>query len=315
MRSFSKALCLGFILVTVGSVHAINFGDILKNKDKIVSGFKIGKKAIEASKDIEPEQEYTVGRNIAAQVMYTYPPIEDQEKIRKVNLIGQALVLKSTKPDTFNGYSFMVLDQDDPNGFATPGGHVFVTKGMLDLCETDSHIAAILSHEIGHVAAGHGTEIIKKMRKTDLALTAGQEVAKNSGKGEVAALSGIAKGLLEKVMEKGFGREQELEADGLGALNLKAAGFDPEAIIEMLEKIEAKYGKLDIALFKSHPRPEIRIAHVKKVIETGDPNAKLTHSEKKEAVVAESKVEEVSKVEEEPKKKKGFGFGNFFKKK
>ena len=308
MNTLCKHIITGSLLFSFcnASVHANLFGGlgkVLEHKDQISSVLKVGKKAVTASKDIQPDQEYTVGRNIAAQVLAKYPPIEDATLIKKVNLIGQALAFKSDRPSIFNGYSFMVVQSEEPNGFATPGGHVFITKAMIDLCESDDHLAAILSHEVGHVVAGHGAAIIKKSRQADLLLTAGSELAQHKGGDDASLFAPIAKDLLQKVVEKGYGREQELEADGIGIITLQNAGFKPEAMIEMLSKIEKKFGMLDLPFFKSHPRPEVRIAHAKKVIETGNPVIGLSLGEKL------SNSSKASEPEEKPKSKKFSLFG------
>jgi predicted Zn-dependent protease len=246
-----------------------------------------------------------VGRNIAAQILSMTPALNDETLVHRVNLIGQSLAMKSSRPEIYSSYSFMILDSEDPNGFATPGGHIFITKGLLDLCEDDHHIAAILAHEVGHVSAQHGSKLIKKMRYTDAALSAATELAKHSSDDTASMLSerfgDITKEVFSKVVEKGFGRAQELEADGFGVLNLKAAGFRPSAMEEMLSKIDRTFGAMDIGLFKSHPKPQDRIAHVQKVLETGDPNGKATEAS---AEVSENKTEE-------PKKKKKKRFGLF----
>jgi beta-barrel assembly-enhancing protease len=276
-RKIQIAIFMG--MAVAGSLYG-GWLDVVNNKDKIISAVKVVKKTSEASKDIPPHQSYQVGRNFAARAFAEHPPIKDEDILNKVNLIGQALALHSAQPEIFAGYSFTVLDTEAPNGFSTPGGHVFITKGLLDLCENDHHIAAILAHEIAHVAAHHGTALIKKMRWTDTALTAGTEVMANSNSDSTANLAkgfgDIGKNLFTSVAKNGFGRRQELEADGLGVLNLKAAGFRPEAMIEMLEKVEEKFGKLDIPLFESHNRPEERIAHVKVVLETNNPLGHLS---------------------------------------
>ena len=274
-----------YVLMALGlSLHCeAGWMDAIPNKDKIVSAVKVAQKTVEASKDIAPHQCYQVGRTFAARVLAQTPPIKDEALIHKVNLIGLSLAMVSQKPEVYAGYSFMVLDQAEPNGFATPGGHVFITKGLLDLCETDDHIAAVLAHEISHVVADHGPALIKKMRWTDTGLTAATEVLANSNSDTTAQLAknfgDLSKNLCSSVVEKGFGRRQELEADGLGVLNLKTAGFRPEAMLEMIEKIQKKYGLAGLPMFDSHGAPDDRIAHIKEVIATNNPLGKLPAKE------------------------------------
>jgi beta-barrel assembly-enhancing protease len=273
-------------------------GELVNNKDKIIKGVDIFKKTQHAFNEIEPHQEYQVGRSFSAQLLNSYPIWDNQKALKRVKTIGQALVIHSSRPTIYADYSFILLDIDNPNGFASSGGHIFITKAMYELCQDDHQLAAVLSHEIGHVGAKHGKNMISNMRKanlgTDIALQAGMSALNKSGDETAAKLAkqfgGLAQKLFTDVVKKGFGRSQELEADGYGTLNLKAAGFRPEAMIEMLSAIEAKYGALDIPLFQSHPRPGLRIAHVKKVIKSGDPRVGLNlSSEKKDAPPKEKK--------------------------
>ncbi|HDL65299.1 MAG TPA: peptidase M48, partial [Proteobacteria bacterium] len=98
--------------------------------------------------DITPEQEYYIGRAVAATVLKTYKPYQNKKATRYLNLVGQTLAAASDKPETYGGYHFMIMDSDEINAFSAPGGLIFVSRGMLRLCENEDDLAAVLAHEI-----------------------------------------------------------------------------------------------------------------------------------------------------------------------
>jgi len=119
-------------------------------------------KAIEKTwQDLTPEQEYYIGRAVVAQVLQTYPPLDRPQANDYMNLLGQSLAVFSERPETFGGYHFLLLDSDEINAFAAPGGLILVTRGMLRCCENEDELAAVLAHEICHAELKHGLSAIK----------------------------------------------------------------------------------------------------------------------------------------------------------
>ncbi|RPJ39713.1 MAG: peptidase M48, partial [Planctomycetaceae bacterium] len=127
-----------------------------------------GAQAVEKSwQDLTPEQEYYVGRAVAAQVLQSYPPLDRPQANEYLNLLGQSLAIFSERPETFGGYHFLLLDSDEINAFAAPGGLILVSRGMLRCCQSEDELAAVLAHEICHVEQKHGLSAIKQSRLTD----------------------------------------------------------------------------------------------------------------------------------------------------
>lgn len=213
--------------------------------------------------DITPEQEYYIGRSVAATILGRYRPYNNEEATLYVNRVGQGLALASDRPDTFGGYHFLVLDSPEINAFAAPGGLVLVTRGMLKLCKTEDGLAAVLAHEIGHVQAQHGLRAIKTGRLTSALTLLATESAKNLGVAEVAqiaeAFEGSISDITSTLVNNGYGRILEQEADSSAILILKRVGYNPQALVEMLTEMQKqlKPGGLDFA--KTHPDPEDRI--------------------------------------------------------
>ncbi len=220
--------------------------------------------AVEKSyQDITPEQEYYVGRTVGAVVLDQYRPYDNRRVNDYLNLLGRSLSLVSDRPETFGGYHFLALDSDEINAFAAPGGLIFVSRGLLRCARSEDEVAAILAHEIGHVAAQHGLQAIKKSRLTTaltsvaltgLALASPQEAARLT-----QAFSDSINDITSTLINNGYSREAEYQADSLAVAILSRAGYDPAALVRMLEVMgqRLKPGGADFA--KTHPDPKDRI--------------------------------------------------------
>jgi predicted Zn-dependent protease len=263
------AFLLAVLAAGAQSAGAFSLGDIINNAGKAVkigkSAVKVGKVAIKAAEDITPEQEYYIGRAVAASILAKYRPWNNQKANQYVNELGQTLALASTKPQVFGGYHFLVLDSDEINAFGCPGGLILVTRGLLQCCKTEDEVAAVLAHEIGHVALQHGLGAIKSSRYTELGKVAALEGASHAG-GNVAALSqtfGNSVGDITKtLLVSGYSRSQETDADEAAAKTISALGYDPEALIRVLKNMKTRLKPEGLDFAKTHPDPDDRIGDV-----------------------------------------------------
>jgi len=230
--------------------------------------------------DFTPEQEYYIGRTVGAVVLGKYQPLADTKANTYLNTMGQTLAQASDTPELFAGYSFLVLDSDDINAFATPGGHIFITRGLLRCCRTEDALAAVLAHEIGHVQLRHGMKAIEKARMTEALTVLAQEGAKSLGSQEVAQLTqafgGVISDITNTMINNGYSRSYEYQADAASLSILKRLGYNPGALIDMLGVMDKqiKPGGSDFA--KTHPSPQNRIAELKdseKLLVGGEPPA------------------------------------------
>ena len=148
---------------------------------------------------------------------------------RYVESLGQFLASTAERPDL--KFKFTVLNSEDVNAFATPGGYVYVTRGLMALADDEAQLAAVLAHEIGHIAARHHAQ------------RRGQTLVANIGLGALGALGGGAAADLGQFAAlgilRGFSREHEREADSLSLRYMTRAGFDPGAMAEFLRKLRA----------------------------------------------------------------------------
>jgi hypothetical protein len=214
----------------------------------IWSGGIIGAKGIES--------EVRLGRQLAAEVDKEAKFIDDPIITEYVNRVGQNIVLHS---DAKVPFTIKVIDSDEVNAFALPGGFFYVNKGLVLAADNEAELAGVMAHEIAHVAARHAMETEAKMRALDLGLLAGVLL----GGGILGNVLYNGGGLIEGLSVLKFTRSAEEEADKLGVQYMWAAGYDPNAMATMFEKLEAKNKKKPgtiSKLFATHPAPPERRA-------------------------------------------------------
>ena len=216
--------------------------------------------------DITPEQEYYIGRSIGAVIVSKYKPYPDTEANDYLNLLGQTLAQASDRPETFGGYHFQILDSDEINAFAAPGGLIFVSRGMLRNCRNEDAAAAVLAHEIAHVQLRHGLQAIDKSRLTQALTTITAESAKTLGGKELSDLARAFEGsvgdITSALINNGYSRGFEREADAAAVTILSRVGYDPNALVGMLREMEKnlKPGGPDFA--RTHPSPQSLIEDI-----------------------------------------------------
>jgi Zn-dependent protease with chaperone function len=213
--------------------------------------------------------EIEVGRRVAMEIEFDQPMLADQRVTDYVERLGLRLARKSGRSHL--RYRFRVMDSDDVNAFVLPGGFIYVTRGLVEAAGSESELAGVLAHEIGHVVGRHHASKIRRDQLKSLGFTV-------LGPALGGGLSGLAARQAGKVGVRGlfqrFSREQEREADRLGAKNLHDAGYDPRGMVSFFERIAAmredKPGAFE-RFFASHPSPEERADNIGDLIETFPP--------------------------------------------
>jgi predicted Zn-dependent protease len=229
---------------------------------------KTTKAVSRSAEEFTPEQEYYLGRSVGAVVLTKYKALDNPQVNRYINVLGQALAQASDLPGIFGGYHFLVLDSDDINAFATPSGLIFVTRGLLRCCRGEDALAAVLAHEIGHIERRHGIEAIQKARITEALTTIAAEGAKTLGSREVAQLTQTFEGAITDItntlINKGYARSSEYEADRAAVTILKRVGYDPRGLPEMLTVMKGNLKPGGFDFVKTHPAPDVRIAEIRR---------------------------------------------------
>lgn len=230
-----------------------------------------------AFEQLSPENEYYLGRSVTATILSHYKPLENQALNLYVNELGQSLALFSKQPETFGGYHFLVLDSDEVNAFAGPGGLITLTRGMLRCCRTEDALAAVLAHEIGHIQCRHGVRAIKKSRWTGALTTVVVEAGKSLGSADLAeatkAFEGSIGDVTQTLMNSGYGRAAEREADAAAIAILRGSGYDPHALVDMLEQMKQFVQPGGLGFAKTHPAPQDRIKDILPAVGTAAPAA------------------------------------------
>jgi predicted Zn-dependent protease len=213
------------------------------------------------------EREIAVGQDLAKQVEQSSKLVTDPEVTDYVNRIGQNLVRNS---DSRVPFTIKVIDSGEINAFALPGGFFYVDSGLILAAESESELAAIMAHEIAHVAARHATKNMTKQQIWNMASIPLMFVGGPAGYvlAEVASIA-VPMGFLK------FSRDSEREADMLGLQYDYAAGYDPQAFIQFFERLKAqeksKHSKI-AKLFSTHPMTADRISAAQAEIQTYLPN-------------------------------------------
>jgi len=238
------------------------------------------RKVGDSFQDITPEQEYYIGRAVGATLVTQYQPWRREAASQYLNVMGQALAQFSDLPQTFGGYRFLVLDSDEINAFAAPGGLIFVTRGMLRCCPDEESVAAVLAHEIGHVQGKHGLQAIQKNRLTSAFVLLGTESAKSYGAGDLATLVGAFEGSINDtvttMVNNGYSRAFEEEADAAAVTILRRSGYRPAALVTMLGEMKKRLKPGSSGFGKTHPAPDDRVSEIQSLLPTDRvPSGKL----------------------------------------
>ncbi len=251
-------------LAEIGATIAAETGAIKTNEaESITRGVRALGKSYE---DITAEQEHFIGRAVSAKILEKYQVLDKPALNNYLNLLGQTLSSFSDRPETFAGYHFLSLDSHEINAFAAPGGFIFITKGMLQLCSNEDELAAVLAHEISHVSNQHGLKTIKKSRFTQALAIIASESARHGDIKELEGMTDSLEGAIDDVLDtlvvNGYSRAQEAEADLGAVLITSRSGYNPHALRTMLTTMgqELKPHRRDFV--RTHPPVTVRIKSV-----------------------------------------------------
>ncbi len=214
---------------------------------------------------ISTAQEVSIGKEMDQQVRTSEKVLDDSLWQAYLTEIGERLVTVSDRSDL--PFHFTVIESDQVNAFATPGGYVYFYTGLLREMNQEAELAAVMAHEISHVVGRHGVTRLQSIMGASLVF----QLALGGQSEDVRNLAGIALG----IAMSGYSRSQENEADNFGTIYMKRAGWDPNGMVAMFKILQSLHGERDLNFFEmlaaSHPRTEDRIAAVSQQIKTMQP--------------------------------------------
>lgn len=252
-----------FILILVFCFSSCKSIDINKAVDITFTTIQATEKA---ARPISDEEEYFIGRAVAARLLQSYSLYDNPKLINYLNLIGRTISLHSEKPFTYGGYHFAVLNTNEINAFACPGGIVLITKGMLQLADNEDEVAAILAHEIAHINHRDGINSIKQSRWTEALTIIGTKAVQQYGSEDLVKLVNIfddsVEDILKTLIVNGYSKTQEYSADEKALIYLLKAGYNPYALVDVLEKLKS-YKYTSKGIFKTHPEAVDRVNNIK----------------------------------------------------
>ncbi|WP_236234151.1 M48 family metalloprotease [Pseudomonas tohonis] len=214
-------------------------------------------------------QELDLGSRYNQQIQKEFPRYADDRLQAYVQRVGERVARHSHRANL--NYIFTVVDSPDINAFALPGGYIYIHRGLMAYLNSEAELAAVLAHEVGHVTARHSVQQQSQSQAWNIL---GQAVAIGTGVSAAGDLTNVLGG----AMVRGYGRDMELQADGLGAQYLARSGYDPQAMIEVVKVLknqevfardEAKRKGQEVpeagsyhGVFDTHPDNDTRLQQV-----------------------------------------------------
>jgi predicted Zn-dependent protease len=226
-----------------------------------------------AAETITPEQEYYIGRAVGANILGTYRIWTGNPALTAyLNRICGAITVNSPKPEIYNGYHVMILDSTEINAFATSGGHIFITRGLIECTDSEDTLASVIAHEVAHIQLQHSVKAIRNSRITQaLLVTGGSAVDIAAGGttiGELTDIFGESVGeIVSTMVNNGYSQSQEFDADDLALELLASAGYDPSSLVTMLRALEKTQPGRPGGFNKTHPTPARRIENAEDSVE------------------------------------------------
>ncbi len=276
MTRLSVAIALPLVLLGCAAAKRLSEGKF--TAQDLETAVKVVKKVQSLSEEIRPDQEYYVGRSVATSILaneriaYRYL---DKEAIARGELAGVTRYVNSVgfivaaaamemprksgdRPAPVAGWHFTVVESDQINAFAAPGGFIFVTTAAVKAARSEDELAAVLAHEVAHVLRGHALGNIKKSRYAELS----SDVLQAAGTAtltpeQLEQLNKVMDGLIEDTINalfvNGYSRDTEFEADKLGVEITARAGYDPAAMTRFLSSLAATQDTGKGGFYATHP--------------------------------------------------------------
>lgn len=243
----------GWWLVIAALLPLASHGFDFKNLD-VDKLRNVGEK-LKPFKQTSENDEIELGKDVAANLLGAAPLVNDPALQDYVNKIGKWIALHSDRPNL--PWRFGIMDTNGINAFATPGGYVFITRGMLLRMRDEAELAGVLAHEISHVIERHALNTMRKGAFAGLASDALSNYAQDKGKPAYTKL--VRAGT--ELYSRGLDKQDEFAADRMGVVLAARAGYDPYGLAATLQTLASINPQDDAVtlMFKTHPDPNERL--------------------------------------------------------
>jgi predicted Zn-dependent protease len=235
------------------------------------NAISVSSKAIgSAAEEITPEQEDYIGRAVAAYLLSSYKIWNGNPALTSyLNLICTAITINSPRPDVYNGYHAAILDSNEINAFATSGGHIYITRGLISAAKSEDALAGVIAHEVAHIQLQHGIKAIKNSRATQAIIITGTSVTGAAAGMNVSQLTEVFNESIGEIVttlvNNGYSQTQEFEADNTAMKLMASAGYNPSGLIDMLRELNSVQ-RSGSGFGKTHPTPAQRITNAEKTV-------------------------------------------------
>jgi len=227
-----------------------------------------------AAEEISPEQEYYIGRAVAANILSnpSYRIWNGNPALTAyLNNICAAITINSPRPNVYSGYHVAILDSNEINAFATSGGHILITRGLINAARTEDALAGVIAHEIAHIQLQHSIKSIRNSRITQAILITGTSAAgavTGMNVNELTTVFNESVGeIVLTLVNNGYSRDQELEADTYAMRLMASAGYNPAGLVEMLRSLSTVQ-TAGSGFGRTHPTPAQRITNAERTVGT-----------------------------------------------
>jgi predicted Zn-dependent protease len=286
--AFLRSQLINALVLTSISVNIISCSTSKVVVDNDV--FEPAKDYVRDADNLSQEEEDAIGQAVALRILANYPALNNEAINSYVNAVGQTVVAASPRAESFSGYKFLVLDTQEINAMAAPGGYIFISRGFFEKLQDEDALAAVLAHEVSHISKRHALAAIQPSNFADY-------VAVGSSLGAAVDCSSISQQLLTSftaaaadvysaLAVAGYSKDQEYEADREAIKVLESAGYNSEGLKQALLAISDT--KLGGGWFSTHPSPQSRLTQSTALIRKID-LAELGYEDRKKRFIAVKK--------------------------
>lgn len=238
------------------------FKDVIpKGDSKTEQMIRGGIKTVQGLMPIGYKEEMAIGGAVALEAVARFGGLWQNEAVEKyLATVGAAVAQTSDRPEI--PYYFGILNTDEPNAFACPGGYIFVSRGLLKMVQNEAQLGGILGHEIAHVAKKHALEALRKSKL----LSGVSEVTLSALDKDPKMFDQVVKATTNLILENGLGQAKELESDAVGTDYALRVGYNPTGLKIFLGLLQGVEGKTKSTLYRTHPSAGSRILKLSTVL-------------------------------------------------